>query len=111
MKDEILDHGCGECGGCGNGCPHDKEIDEELDEIIEKECGCGEREYKSLKGCKPQTDHVIHGYDGFSEDEATADLLEAGEDDMFDRPYEDFAEYVMVPDADGDESIVSGSES
>ncbi len=107
MEDEILNHGCGGCGGCEHGCGHD----EELDEIIKEECGCGEREYKSLKGCRPQTDCVIHGYDGFSEDEATADLLEAGEDDMFDRPYEDFAEYVMVPDADGDESIVSGSES
>ena len=70
-----------------------------------------EREYKSLKNCSPQTEHVIHGYEGFSEDEATADLLEAGDDDMFSRPYEDFAEYTMVPDADADEDIVSGSES
>ncbi len=102
MEEEILRSGCAHGGG---------NIDEEeYDEILKKECG-SEREYKSLKNRKPQTEHVIRGYEGFSEDEATADLLEAGQDDMFDRPYENFAEYVMVPDMNDDENIVSGSES
>ena len=85
----------------------ENELNEELEKLAaERTSGI------NIKKAKPQTDHVIRGYDGFSEDDATADLLEAGADDMFSRPYEDFAEYVMVPDMfDDDGSIVSGSES
>lgn len=84
----------------------ENELNEELEEIgTERTSGI------NIKKAKPQTEHVIRGYDGFSEDDATADLLEAGADDMFSRPYEDFAEYVMVPDMFADEDIVSGSES
>ena len=84
----------------------ENELNEKIDELgIERESGI------DIKKAKPQTEHIIHGYDGFSEDEATADLLEAGADDPFERPYENFAEYVMVPDMFADEDIVSGSES
>lgn len=94
MYDEILEHECGCCRHC--------EEDEKDSRMLEEDCGCGHEDCECGEDCGC-------GHD----DCGCGENCECGEDDIdpFARPYEDFAKYVMVPDADGDEDIVSGSES